>query len=93
MVQKISSGGAPITFGAGILKPQNPLFVAPGRGDFHLRSTKGHWTRNGYMADESDSPALAKGDPASPTDENPDRAGDRVELGAYGNSEQASFVE
>ena len=93
LVQKKTSGGAPVTFGAGILKPQNPLFVSPARGDFHLRSTNGHWTRNGYVADEADSPALAKGDPASPTDDNPARAGDRAELGAYGNSEQASYVE
>ena len=88
-----SSTGVAISYGPGIVTPENPLFVAPGKGDFHLKSTNGHWKKSGYVADDADSPALAKGDPASPTDDSPARAGDRVELGAYGNSPQASYVE
>ena len=38
------------------------------------------------------SPALAKGDPEGSADENPERAGKRNELGAYGNSGEASYV-
>lgn len=95
MVRKVSSGsGVPIEYGPGIVKPENPLFVAPARGDFHLQSNYGHWTKKfGYAPDLGHSPALAKGDPASPTNHAPPRAGDRVELGAYGDSAQASYVE
>ena len=95
MVQKNSGGGGGVSieFGPGIVPPENPLFVAADQGDFHLSSTNGHWTKSGYVEDAADSPALAKGDPASPTGKSPPRAGDRVELGAYGNSPQASYVE
>lgn len=86
------NNGMPITFGAGNLDPVNPRFVNTPAGNFHLRSTFGHWTPAGYVADAQSSPALARGDPASPVPDNPPRAGSRTELGAYGNSEQASYV-
>lgn len=93
MVQKnFVNNGIPITFGKGILTPSNPRFVDPAAGNFHLKSTFGHWTPSGYVNDTVSSPALAKGNPASPVPDNPPRAGDRTELGAYGNSEQASYV-
>lgn len=85
--------GIPIDFGPGIVRSRNPRFVAIARRDFHLQSVFGHWTRQGYVPDQVSSPALAKGDPASPTPDNPDRAGVRTELGAYGNSKEASYVE
>lgn len=87
----VSSGGIKVTFGEGITSV-DPLFVDPANQDFHLRSTKGHWTATGYQPDEADSPALAVGDPQSPVKDNPERAGTRTELGAYGNSAQASYV-
>ena len=37
-------------------------------------------------------PVLAKGYPEGSTNENPERAGKQNELGAYGNSGEASFV-
>ena len=94
MVQKryLNNGGLKITFGPGIVTPADPRFVAPGAGDFHLKSTFGHWTRQGYVADAVSSPALAKGDPDGAVDKQPPRAGPRSELGAYGNSAQASYV-
>jgi hypothetical protein len=84
--------GMTITFGPGIVPPQNPRFVSPEEGDFHLQSEFGHWTPGGYVRDAASSPALARGTPGSPADKQSERAGERVELGAYGNSPQASYV-
>jgi hypothetical protein len=93
MVQRrYQDGGVDIDFGPGILAPANPRFVAPTVGDFHLKSTFGHWTPAGYVADPVSSPALARGDPDSAVDKQPPRAGNRTELGAYGNSAEASYV-
>lgn len=85
--------GVTINFGAGNLAPVDPLFADAASGDFHLRSTNGRWTPNGYVNDAMDSPALAAGDPASPVPSNPARAGTRTELGAFGNSPEASYVQ
>ena len=81
-----------ISFGAGNLSGVDPLFVGAEAHDFHLRSTRGHWTPTGYVTDAADSPALRSGDPSGPVSNNPDRAGSRSELGAYGNSVEASYV-
>ena len=86
------SGAAAISFGAGNLPGVDPMFVDAGGHDFHLRSTKGHWTPGGYVSDGAGSPALGAGDPSGPANDNPARAGDRSELGAYGNSVEASYV-
>lgn len=90
--RRTPNGGVKIRFGAGILSPRDPLFVSPETGDFHLKSRFGHWTAHGYVRDAISSPALGLGDPASPVDKQPPRAGDRTELGAYGNSPEASYV-
>lgn len=55
-------------------------------------STAGRWTPGGYIQDPVMNPAIAKGDPGSTADKNPERAGKRSELGAYGNSGEASYV-
>lgn len=94
MVQRdFFENGLTVSFGSGIVKPADPRFVDAAAGNFHLKSIFGHWTKAGYAADGVSSPALAKGDPASPVPRNPPRAGNRTELGAYGNSEQASYVK
>jgi hypothetical protein len=83
--------GLAVTFGDGIVPPADPLFAAPDQGDFHLRSTAGRWTPQGYVRDTVTSPALAKGFPGRSADA-PERAGPRPELGAYGNSVEASYA-
>lgn len=87
-----ANGGAAIVFGGGNLAPVNPGFVSVAKGDFHLKSIRGHWTAAGYVEDTVSSPALAKGDPNAAVPDNPPRAGNRTELGAYGNSAEASYV-
>ena len=93
LVQKaFGNGGVAVNFGTGNIAAVNPRFVAPAAGDFHLKSIFGHWTAGGYVADTVNSPALAKGDPDGAVNNNPPRAGNRTELGAYGNSSEASYV-
>jgi len=87
-----ASAGATVNFGAGIVKPADPLFADPAKGDFHLKSAAGRWTPSGIVKDAATSPAIAKGDPRGAVDRNPPRAGKRTELGAYGNSGEASYL-
>jgi hypothetical protein len=89
---RYANGGLRVTFGEGNIAPVDPLFADPANGDFHLKSTAGRWTPTGYVKDAVTSPALAKGYPDGATDQNPARAGKRNELGAYGNSHEASYV-
>lgn len=84
--------GVSIAFGTGNLASVDPLFVDAAGHDFHLRSTHAHWGAQAYAVDTADSPALNAGDPAGVVTDNPARAGTRTELGAYGNSVEASFV-
>ena len=84
--------GVAISFGAGNVTGVDPRFVEPVAHDFHLQSTHGHWTPAGEVLDASDSPALGAGDPGGDTNDNPERAGDRTEMGVYGNSSEASFT-
>ena len=73
-----------------------PLFANPGAGDFHLRSTGGRFdpAANGgagaFVIDASHSPAIDSGNPASPFNLETSPNGGRVNLGAYGNTPEAS---
>lgn len=91
---KYASGGMglAITFGAGNTA-SDPLFAAPDAHDFHLKSKHGHWAPMAYGLDSADSPGLAVGDPQGEVKDNPARAGVRSELGAYGNTSEASLVK
>ena len=67
----------------------DPLFSTTA-GDYHLQSTCGRWdpTQEDWAIDQSDSPCLDKGD-AAPTNE-PEPCGFKINLGAYGDTEEAS---
>jgi hypothetical protein len=92
MVQKeYANVGVDVTFGAGILSPADPLFVDAAKGDFHLQSTKGHWTPTGYVDDDVSSPALGKGN--GNVDKHSAKVGSKPELGAYGNSGESSYTQ
>ena len=68
----------------------DPLFADAVSGDYHLRSSAGRYTTNGFVIDAEDSPAIDAGDPLSPFALETAANGDRVNLGAYGNSAEAS---
>ncbi len=70
----------------------DPLFADPASGDFHLRSRTGRWDPDaaGWVVDVEHSPAIDAGDPASAFEVEPAPNGGRRNLGAFGNSGEAS---
>jgi hypothetical protein len=80
----------------------DPAFVALGTwavpdkfvpGDYHLKSTAGHWNPWTciYVLDDTNSPCIDAGDPNSPLDyEALGHCGDVVNMGAYGGTLEAS---
>jgi len=69
---------------------RDPLFVDSAASDFHLKSRGGHWTQDGWITDFQHSPCIDAGDPASDYSKEPPSAGGRANMGAYGNTEEAS---
>ena len=75
---------------------KDPLFVNPTGHDYHLRSTVGRWDpsanakKGGWATDNQHSPAIDAADPASLFKLEPPPNGSRANLGAYGNTAQAS---
>lgn len=59
-------------------------------GDCHEQSTAGRWTSEGWVTDAADSPCIDAGDPASEFGLEPTPNGGRINMGAYGNTPQAS---
>jgi len=74
----------------------DPLFADAGNGDYHLKSKHGRWdpTANGgdggWVDDDVTSPCADAGNPASDFANEPDPNGGRINMGAYGNTAQAS---
>jgi len=58
--------------------------------DFHLKSQYGRWTALGWRADTTQSPCVDAGNPNASYSLEPKPNGNRVNMGAYGNSAQAS---
>ena len=69
---------------------QDPLFVDAAGGDFHLKSRNGHWSEAGWVKDEESSPGIDMGDAAYDYSNEPEDNGDRVNMGTFGNTAQAS---
>jgi len=71
----------------------DPLFGDAEAGNFYLKSTAGRWnpTSETWVTDDVSSPAIDAGDPDSPFDNEPTPNGDRVNLGAFGNTPYASM--
>ncbi len=94
----VNVGGASVTDGGGNIG-SDPLFAdADGPDDvagtddddLHLRSTGGRWTASGWTNDTATSPCIDAGDPAGDWALEPLPNGGRVNMGAYGNTPEAS---
>jgi len=68
----------------------DPLFADATDFDFHLRSQYGRWTAAGWVIDEDNSPCIDAGDPIDDYRAEPGGNGERINIGAYGNTPQAS---
>jgi hypothetical protein len=70
----------------------NPRYADLIDGDFHLRSQAGRWSpdTNTWVKDTVTSPCIDAGDPLSPFAREPKPNGGRINMGAYGNTREAS---
>jgi len=73
----------------------DPLFADPANGDYHLKSQYGRWDPTadggaGWVIDDVTSPCINAGDPTSAYGPEPEPNGCRVNMGAYGNTPDAS---
>ena len=70
----------------------DPLFAHAAGGDYHLKSQAGRWdpSAGDWVTDEATSPCIDAGDPASDVAEEPEPNGQRINMGAYGGTDQAS---
>ncbi len=69
---------------------ENPLFVDASGGNFHLQSAGGSYKSGSFMADQASSPAIDTGNPNLGFSRETSPNGGRLNLGAYGNTNQAS---
>ena len=81
-----------ISFGDGNRDAGRSAVRRSGEGRLPSEVGGGALDADGYVKDSASSPLLAKGYPQGTTSDNPERAGKRNELGAYGNSGEASYV-
>ncbi len=83
-----------VNWGAGNLD-QDPLFVDPNSGDYHLQSYRGrYWeAMDLWILDVQTSPCIDAGDEADDVLDEPDPNGGRINIGAFGGTIQASLSE
>ena len=70
----------------------DPLFADPKNGDFHLKSEGGRWDPRlkRWVADKATSPCIDAADPNDDFSKEPEPNGSRINIGAYGNTKEAS---
>ena len=70
----------------------DPCFANPGADDYHLKSTQGRWNPSSgtWAIDSVHSPCIDTGDPADALGDEPVPNGGRINMGAYGNTVEAS---
>ena len=71
---------------------QNPRFASPADGDYHERSKGGRLNPKtiAWVKDTVHSPCIDKGAPSSAFGKEPTPNGGRINMGAYGNTSEAS---
>ena len=72
---------------------QDPLFADPENGDFHLKSTTGRWDAENkeWVVDIEESPCIDAGNIYSDYFNEPDYPDGHINIGAYGNTAEASI--
>ena len=75
-----------------VVEPDDPNAVWID-GDYHLKSEAGRWKPydKDWILDDVTSPCIDRGDPNSPIGDEPDPNGDRINMGAYGGTPEASM--
>ncbi len=68
----------------------NPLFASAAGNDYHLRSVLGRYYNGQWVTDQDNSPCIDAGDPQDPVGSEPFPNGNRINMGAYGGTPQAS---
>jgi len=68
----------------------DPLFADPDHSDYHLKSQAGRWQRGSWLNDDVTSPCIDAGDPSAGVGDEPAPNGGRLNMGAYGGTDQAS---
>lgn len=70
----------------------DPMFADLENGDYHLKSRAGRWDpiRQNSILDDVTSPCIDEGDPTSTFSLEPLPNGDRINMGAYGGTSEAS---
>ena len=69
---------------------EDPLFADPDNNDFHLKSEAGRWNGSAWVCDTETSPCIDAGDPNSSYSNEIYPHGQRINIGAYGNTIYAS---
>ncbi|WP_048065037.1 disaggregatase related repeat-containing protein [Methanosarcina acetivorans] len=68
----------------------DPLYADISNRDYHLKSKAGRWSNAGWTTDNVSSPCIDAGHPLSDYSNEPEDNGDRINIGAYGNTKYAS---
>ncbi|HUU19537.1 MAG TPA: MBL fold metallo-hydrolase [Sedimentisphaerales bacterium] len=88
----VSVEGGTLNWGEGNIDA-DPCFADPNNDDFHLKSEAGRWDPNKqtWVLDDVTSPCIDAGDPNSDWSAELWPHGERINMGAYGGTSQASM--
>ena len=76
-------------YGTGCIA-KDPCFADAASGDFHLKSAAGRWNGTTWVKDTVTSPCIDAGETSAAYANEPSPNGNRVNMGAYGNTAEAS---
>ena len=68
----------------------DPSYADRSAYDYHLKSQYGRWNGKKWVKDDVTSPCVDAGDPKSDCSREPAPNGGRINMGAYGNTAEAS---